>query len=250
MTFRDEEFVRDRFRSLHKTPRTVLRALAARTDQSGVCWPSQALLADDTGLSRSTINRALAYLEEVGLIARIKRSSQSRGGRTSDLISVNLDDRLEFISYDEWLSTHRIGRPKKVDPKSHRDDPKSHPARSKVARCDSNQKKNQQEPTGYLPATPEVTSSSQASGYQQEEVTSSREQVSDRIVSQVAYAMAETVGDLDQDKLWDLYARIINADFQDQSPTLRKANEVLSKAVTQEVKTRYGLLPGGEADVR
>lgn len=256
MTFRDEEYVRDHLGALHKTPRAVLRALAARTDSQGVCWPSQALLARDTGLARSTVARCLAYLEEIGLISRVKRSAPSRGGRMSDLISVDLEAEYGDLDYSDFvmsrtskLPTHND--PSRPDPMSHSGDPMSHSERSNVSECDRNQKENQQEPTGYPSSYQErYLSDDQVSGYQQEEVTSSRaSDLSDRILSSVAYAMAESVSELASDPLWDLYTRIMNQDFSDQSPTLRKANEALAEAVNKEMKTRFGV-PGSESDVR
>ena len=46
----------------------VYAALARRADRDGVCWPSLALIARESGTSRSTVKRALRLLELLGLV--------------------------------------------------------------------------------------------------------------------------------------------------------------------------------------
>lgn len=48
--------------NLDAKARMVLVWLLMRVDGRGVCWPSGELLASDTGLSRSSVGRALATL--------------------------------------------------------------------------------------------------------------------------------------------------------------------------------------------
>jgi len=61
--------------------------LANRCDKNWQCFPSQAWLAERTGLSLRTVKRAMQELEKAGHISRKKRSSAA--GRTSDLIKLN-----------------------------------------------------------------------------------------------------------------------------------------------------------------
>jgi len=49
---------------------SVLRLLADRANENGVCWPSVARIAKETNLSRRTVFRALADLEALDLIER------------------------------------------------------------------------------------------------------------------------------------------------------------------------------------
>jgi len=74
-----------RARNLKPSTRHVLLALAERANDAGICWPSQATLANDTGLSQATVKRALKELRRERLIAR-RRRANTRGHRTSDLI--------------------------------------------------------------------------------------------------------------------------------------------------------------------
>jgi DNA-binding MarR family transcriptional regulator len=59
----------------------VYLALASRTDRNRRCWPGRATLAQDTGLSERTVQRALARLEKLGLVRRIA-GGQGRGHHT------------------------------------------------------------------------------------------------------------------------------------------------------------------------
>lgn len=51
----------------------VFLALVVHADAKGECWPSFGALAKGTGLSRSTVIRALERLETCGLIERYRR---------------------------------------------------------------------------------------------------------------------------------------------------------------------------------
>ncbi|QWT24961.1 helix-turn-helix domain-containing protein [Subtercola sp. PAMC28395] len=68
----------------------VLVALADMADEENSCYPGQKKLADMTGRSQKTIERALKYLESVGLLERIHRHS-ANGWRTSDRYLLKLD---------------------------------------------------------------------------------------------------------------------------------------------------------------
>lgn len=60
----------------------VLAALSTYADEAGVCWPSQATLADKLKRSRPTVNRILGRLEALGLVG-IEHRRSSNGGRLS-----------------------------------------------------------------------------------------------------------------------------------------------------------------------
>ena len=64
--------------------KTVLKEIGNRfNDKLGRAWPSQARMASDTGFSRSSINRALSRLEQLGLIIRVSAVDATTGARTS-----------------------------------------------------------------------------------------------------------------------------------------------------------------------
>lgn len=60
----------------------VLAALSTYADEAGVCWPSQTTLAAKLKRSRPTVNRIVARLEAIGLIA-VEHRSAANGGRLS-----------------------------------------------------------------------------------------------------------------------------------------------------------------------
>ena len=63
----------------------VYCALASYADwDTGVCWPSRARLADDLGVSVSTVDRALSRLVKAGVIEIDKRKTD-RGDHDSNL---------------------------------------------------------------------------------------------------------------------------------------------------------------------
>lgn len=77
------------------TARAVLMALADRSDKSGVSWPSQATIGDDTGFTDRAVRKAMKQLEADGLIKRQKRgTNKNGGGRTSDLITLSMGEEL------------------------------------------------------------------------------------------------------------------------------------------------------------
>lgn len=63
---------------LGATATAVLRDLADRASESGVCWPAVATIAAETNLSRRTVQRALRRLEQERLIT-VKQTG--RGSR-------------------------------------------------------------------------------------------------------------------------------------------------------------------------
>jgi hypothetical protein len=77
----------------------VLSMATLYVDGDGYCFVSVPSLADDTELSAQTVRRRLAWLEEIGAIARLPqwidekgtRNGDGRGKRSSDLIRLLLD---------------------------------------------------------------------------------------------------------------------------------------------------------------
>lgn len=77
--------------------RTVLMLLAHRAQASGVCWPKQQRIADETALSERQVRRALAWLEENG---EIEVRQAKRGRARVNVYRVLLGDP-EEVDYDE-----------------------------------------------------------------------------------------------------------------------------------------------------
>ena len=61
--------------------------LRDRADASGVCWPGIKTIARDMNLSRSTVKRALADLEQHGYLAKLPRY-RPNGSNTSNLYTL------------------------------------------------------------------------------------------------------------------------------------------------------------------
>ena len=61
--------------------------LRHRADASGVCWPGIKTIARDMNLSRSTVKRALADLEQHGYLAKLPRY-RPNGSNTSNLYTL------------------------------------------------------------------------------------------------------------------------------------------------------------------
>lgn len=69
--------------------KALLNALAARADDKGKTWVSQATLAEDMGCTDRSIRRLLSTLYRLGVISRVVRS-KGRFGRITDEISLPL----------------------------------------------------------------------------------------------------------------------------------------------------------------
>ena len=67
--------------------KTVYVYLRDRSDASGVCWPGIKTIARDMNLSRSTVKRALADLEQHGYLAKLPRY-RPNGSNTSNLYTL------------------------------------------------------------------------------------------------------------------------------------------------------------------
>jgi hypothetical protein len=74
--------------------------LSLYVDGDGFCFVSIPTLADDTELSAQTVRNRLAWLEQIGAIARLpqwideygrRNGDRSQGRRTSDLIRLMID---------------------------------------------------------------------------------------------------------------------------------------------------------------
>ena len=79
--------------------KAVVRELACYADRAGACFPSQATLAADTGLSERCVRYCLADLERLGVIHR-KARSKGRAGRSTDLIVISLHRDFEISKTD------------------------------------------------------------------------------------------------------------------------------------------------------
>jgi hypothetical protein len=83
----------------------TLAMLSLYVDGDGYCFVSIPTLADDTELSQQTVRSRLAWLEEIGAIARLpqwideygRRTGDGKGKRTSDLIRLMIDVEPEVI---------------------------------------------------------------------------------------------------------------------------------------------------------
>lgn len=67
--------------------KSVLNALAIRSDSSHQAWPSQTTLAGDTDLCIRTVRDAINLLAARGFLSRQRRSSAKRG-RASDVFTL------------------------------------------------------------------------------------------------------------------------------------------------------------------
>lgn len=67
--------------------RAVYMYLRDRSDAEGKCWPGIKTIASDMKLSRSTVKRALADLEQHGYLKKLPRY-RANGSSTSNLYSI------------------------------------------------------------------------------------------------------------------------------------------------------------------
>ena len=72
------------------TAKVLLICLANYADEDGLCWPSQATIANETELSERAAREWLKTLEENGFIERTRRH-RADGTRASDLIRLCLN---------------------------------------------------------------------------------------------------------------------------------------------------------------
>jgi hypothetical protein len=102
---------------LSSSRRMVMVVLANYAGDTGKAWPSQQLIADETGCGVRSIKDHLAWLEKAGFITRTTQNlGQGNGSRTSYQIHL---DRLERTAPDagEEIAGANIARAKKREPK-------------------------------------------------------------------------------------------------------------------------------------
>lgn len=103
----------------------TLSMLTQYVDGDGFCFVSIPTLADDTELSPTTVRSRLAWLEEIGAIARLpqwideygRRTGDGKGKRTSDLIRLMIDVDPERIEAGAGGDTEAVSR--EVSPPPH-----------------------------------------------------------------------------------------------------------------------------------
>jgi hypothetical protein len=102
---------------LSSSRRMVMVVLANYAGDTGKAWPSQQLIADETGCGVRSIKDHLAWLEKAGFITRHTQNlGQGNGSRTSYQIHL---DRLERTAPDagEEIAGANIARAKKREPR-------------------------------------------------------------------------------------------------------------------------------------
>lgn len=79
------------------TEKVVLLALADHADNSGLCWPSIALLMQRAHVGERTVQRAVQSLEQGGFLVRERRHREN-GSDTSNLYRLRLDRVSQGVS--------------------------------------------------------------------------------------------------------------------------------------------------------
>lgn len=95
--------------------RLVLLTLAEHANKNGISWPSTSTIAEETGLSRAAVVRAITLLREQRLIARTRDYKSRRGGNSPTrfvilpkpdcLISEPVTGSVETLTGSEGTST-------------------------------------------------------------------------------------------------------------------------------------------------
>lgn len=70
--------------------KAVLFALAVFADEDGMCWPSLSTIARTASSSRSTVKKALAELDDLGLLSREVNKASSARLHKPTLYTLNL----------------------------------------------------------------------------------------------------------------------------------------------------------------
>ena len=65
----------------------VYQYLRDRAGKKGYCWPSIRTIAEDIGMSKSTVKRGIADLAKQGFI-RVENRYRENGGKTSNLYRI------------------------------------------------------------------------------------------------------------------------------------------------------------------
>jgi DNA-binding transcriptional MocR family regulator len=105
---------------LPPVPRLVLLALADHCDHDGYAWPSVDRLCHKTGLSRSSVHRALAYAEESGEVMRTVGGGRSNTNLYRIILVDNPTERGEKGSHRD------TDYPPKTVPERHKRVPERH----------------------------------------------------------------------------------------------------------------------------
>lgn len=108
MSFRASEWAVRR-RAGSAINKAVLLVLAEAADADGVCWLSQSTVAERAECSPRAVYSALAKLTQAGLIER-RRRADSRGHRTSDLITLTIGQVAQDASRSEPQTAQDAGR--------------------------------------------------------------------------------------------------------------------------------------------
>jgi Helix-turn-helix domain len=108
MSFRASELA-VRCRAGSAINKGVLLVLAEAADADGVCWLSQATIAERSECPPRAAYSALAQLTQAGLIGR-RRRVDSRGHRTSDLITLTIGQVAKDASRGEPQTAQDAGR--------------------------------------------------------------------------------------------------------------------------------------------
>jgi hypothetical protein len=87
------------------TEKVVLLALADHANESGLCWPSIAVLVQRAHVGERTVQRALQSLEDGGFIARERRQREN-GSDTSNLYRLMFDRVSQRVSGGVNLAPH------------------------------------------------------------------------------------------------------------------------------------------------
>lgn len=119
-------------RGLKPATRIVLWLLADRHNPDYGCFPSQALLAHDAEMSRSSVNNHLKKLEEVGLIRRVRRKDPETQEQLSTRYILAFEDAFTQDA-DEPCPKSGQGSVSKNDP-----DPCPKNGQSRVQNLDTN----------------------------------------------------------------------------------------------------------------
>jgi DNA-binding Lrp family transcriptional regulator len=89
-------------KQLHPGTKLVLLALADHADHTGCCWPGAEGLAIKTCMSERTVWRRLAEMEDLGVICRTPRATQS--GRRSNLYHIHISDHCDVCDWSRETS--------------------------------------------------------------------------------------------------------------------------------------------------
>lgn len=85
-----------------ETLSAVLKVLAHKADGAGVCAVEQLEIAEAIGKQDRTVRRAMAALEDLGILSRKKRCGHGKPGRVADQITLAIE--ADFVLSKEAIS--------------------------------------------------------------------------------------------------------------------------------------------------